>query len=220
MATAKRYVYRPLTTGPQFNAQLNETLRDIAADIAALASAFSGGGVTDHGALTGLADNDHPQYALASHNQAWSTITGTPTTLAGYGITDAGYALQVMAANAATTTDSQTIYFGSLAGLAPTTTAAITRIYIPKAGTIKRAYIVANCATAGTAEAWPLYVRLNNTTDTLVESPTVSSTFRTWTNTSLSIAVVAGDYIELKAVNPAWVTNPANVRFGGVIYVE
>ena len=28
-------------------------------------------------------------FAAASHNQAWSTITGTPTTLSGYGITDA-----------------------------------------------------------------------------------------------------------------------------------
>lgn len=28
-------------------------------------------------------------YAPASHTQAWSTITGTPTTLAGYGVTDA-----------------------------------------------------------------------------------------------------------------------------------
>jgi hypothetical protein len=28
-------------------------------------------------------------FAAASHNQAWSTITSTPTTLAGYGITDA-----------------------------------------------------------------------------------------------------------------------------------
>ena len=29
-------------------------------------------------------------FAAASHTQAWSTITGTPTTLAGYGITDGG----------------------------------------------------------------------------------------------------------------------------------
>lgn len=113
------------------------------------------GGVTDHGALTGLADDDHAQYhtdargdarysplghthaqlhdpatvsdtssinltlsgqlisadaifgttagtvcqgndarlsdarAPTAHNQAWSTITGTPMTLAGYGISDA-----------------------------------------------------------------------------------------------------------------------------------
>ena len=37
-------------------------------------------------------------FALASHNQAWSTITSTPTTLAGYGITDA-----ITAATAAST---------------------------------------------------------------------------------------------------------------------
>lgn len=30
------------------------------------------GGVTDHGALTGLEDNDHPQYSLATHNHAWT----------------------------------------------------------------------------------------------------------------------------------------------------
>lgn len=31
----------------------------------AIAAASGGGGVTDHGALTGLSDDDHPQYALA-----------------------------------------------------------------------------------------------------------------------------------------------------------
>jgi len=42
-------------------------------------------------------------FALASHNQAWSTITSTPTTLAGYGITDA-----ITAATAASTYASLT----------------------------------------------------------------------------------------------------------------
>lgn len=40
----------------------------------ALAGA-GGGGVTDHGALTGLADNDHPQYVL----KAGDTLTGSLT---------------------------------------------------------------------------------------------------------------------------------------------
>lgn len=31
---------------------------------------FVGGGVTDHGALTGLADNDHPQYLLTTATAA------------------------------------------------------------------------------------------------------------------------------------------------------
>jgi len=33
-----------------------------------------GGGVTDHGLLTGLADNDHPQYVLSSTNNALSSL--------------------------------------------------------------------------------------------------------------------------------------------------
>ena len=39
------------------------------------ASAITGGGgVTDHGALTGLSDNDHPQYTLSSTNNALSSL--------------------------------------------------------------------------------------------------------------------------------------------------
>ncbi len=37
------------------------------------------GGVTDHGALTGLADDDHPQYVLANGSRAMTgslTISG------------------------------------------------------------------------------------------------------------------------------------------------
>ncbi|MDD5527222.1 MAG: hypothetical protein PHE11_07470, partial [Candidatus Omnitrophica bacterium] len=38
---------------------------------------LSGGGVTDHGALTGLADNDHPQYLLTTAQAADSdTVDG------------------------------------------------------------------------------------------------------------------------------------------------
>jgi hypothetical protein len=32
--------------------------------------------VTDHGGLTGLADNDHPQYSLTSHSHAFLPLTG------------------------------------------------------------------------------------------------------------------------------------------------
>ncbi len=72
------------------------------------ATGSSGGGVTDHGLLTGLADDDHSQYhndtrgdarypQLAGsysnptwmNSLAWSKISSTPTTVAGYGISDA-----------------------------------------------------------------------------------------------------------------------------------
>lgn len=52
-----------------------------------------GGGVTDHGALTGLSDDDHPQYhndargdaryALLAHTHAISNVTGLQTALDG-----------------------------------------------------------------------------------------------------------------------------------------
>lgn len=43
-------------------------------------------------------------YAAAAHNQAWSTITSTPTTLSGYGITDALTAATAAATYATTDT--------------------------------------------------------------------------------------------------------------------
>ena len=130
-----------------------------------------------------------------------------------------GYALMVDCINQATTTDAQTIYWGSK-NLAHQTVAAIHRIYIPKAGTIKVCYAHFNAGTAGTGENWSLYIRLNNTTDTLVQTLGSTSADRVFSNTGLSIAVVAGDYIELKEVQPTWATNPANVRRSAVIYIE
>jgi hypothetical protein len=117
-------------------------------------------------------------------------------------------------------TDSQTIYFGQLPA-APTTTAATRKIYIRKAGTIKIANIYSYSTTAWGAEARPAYIRLNNSTDTLIQSLTVWANERIWTNSSLSIPVVAWDYIEIKLVNPAWANpNPATTIFGGYIYIE
>jgi hypothetical protein len=130
-----------------------------------------------------------------------------------------GYALTAECINQATTTDAQTVYWGGK-NLAQQTTADIHRIYIPKAGTIKVCYAHYHAATAGTAENWSLYIRKNNTTDTLVQTVGLSNAHRVFSNTGLSIAVVAGDYIELKEVMPTWATNPANVRRSAVIYVE
>jgi hypothetical protein len=143
-------------------------------------------------------------------DQTWAVPAG------GAGL---GYALTVECMNQATTTDAQTIYWGSK-NLAHQTTADIHRIYIPKAGTIKVCYAHFHSGTAGTAENWSLYIRKNNTTDTLVQTVGLSNAHRVFSSTGLSIAVVAGDYIELKEIQPTWATNPANVRRSAVIYVE
>ena len=143
--------------------------------------------------------------------QAWNAVQSGSTV---------GYVLNPFAGNAATLTDAQTIYFGGTPAVAPSTTGGNHRLYVPKAGAIKAAYIYAHSATAGTGESWSLYIRLNNTTDTLIQALLVANAQRVWVNTSLNIAVAQGDYIEIKSVNPTWATNPANVRFGGSIYIE
>jgi hypothetical protein len=63
-------------------------------------------------------------------------------------------------------------------------------------------------------------IRVNNTTDYLIESLTLANSNRVWANDALNIPVVAGDYIEIKEVQPAWVTNPATVTRTGVLYIE
>jgi hypothetical protein len=130
-----------------------------------------------------------------------------------------GYCLNVRAASQATTTDSQTLYWGGMI-VAPSTTANRWRVYCPKSGTIKAAFIYSYAGTAGTAEAWTMSIRKNNTTDYLIQSLSVATNDRVWQNQSLSISVVAGDYLEIKEVTPAWVTNPVTVTRTGQIYIE
>jgi hypothetical protein len=130
------------------------------------------------------------------------------------------YTLQIVAENLATITDASIYYAGCLAGLAPGTTAALAKLYIPRAGTITKAYILWNAGTAGSAENISAYIRLNNTSDTLIATVGTSGASKEFSNTSLSIAVAAGDYIELKIACPTWATNPANVRIGGVVYIS
>jgi hypothetical protein len=145
------------------------------------------------------------------------TVNGA--TLLGSGnLTTLGYTLSVQALTSSPV-DAQTIYFGNLPK-APVTTANISKVYIPKAGTIKRAEIYCYSGTAGTNQAWSGYIRLNNTTDTLISTLSVATSERVFSNSALSIAVVAGDYFEIKFINPTWATNPLTTIFGGYIYIE
>jgi hypothetical protein len=129
-----------------------------------------------------------------------------------------GYAINVQALTSSPV-DAQTIYFGTLPK-APVTAAGTSKIYVRKAGTIKIAEIYCYSGTAGTNENWSLYVRKNNSADTLIATVGAAANERVFSNTSLSIAVAAGDYIEIKGVNPTWATNPATTIFGGYIYIE
>ena len=65
-----------------------------------------------------------------------------------------------------------------------------------------------------------MYVRKNDSTDTLIQTVSSATAERSWTNNSLSISVAAGDYVEIKGVNPTWATNPGGVAVSGYIYFE
>lgn len=112
----------------------------------------------------------------------------------------------------ATPTDGQTLYWGLNTNAAASTSADQAAIYIPIAGTIVAAQVTTYSVTAGSNENWSMYLRLNNSTDTLIATVGQSANYRVWLNSSLSIAVSAGHRIEVKEVCPTWGTDPATVR--------
>jgi hypothetical protein len=162
----------------------------------------------------------------------WSTFNGKQDTLVsgtniktingasvlGSGDIATGYTLSVQALTSSPT-DAQTIYFGNLPK-APTTTANTSKVYIRRAGNIKIAEVYCYSGTAGTNENWSMYIRKNNSTDTLIATLGVNTNERVFSNTALNIAVAAGDYIEIKCINPTWATNPLTTIFGGYLYIE
>jgi len=132
-----------------------------------------------------------------------------------------GYVLMAYAVNSGALVDGQTLYWGGNPTAAATTTAGVSGIYVPKAGTITSVISWAYASSAvGSAEDWPLYVRVNDATDYLVAEFVDAVAYRKCGNTDMSAAVAAGDVIELKLVNPTWATNPNTVAFGAAIYVS
>ena len=157
-------------------------------------------------------------FAAAAHNHNLNDLTEKSYNSLADKPAITGYVLSVTAAGTVPV-DATTYYVGNQ-GDVWATYPGPRRIYIPKSGTIKTAYIAWYSITAGTNENVSVYVRLNDTTDYLIETVGASNSYRLFDNAALSIAVVAGDYIEIKMVCPTWATNPSTVSLGGVVYIE
>lgn len=118
-------------------------------------------------------------------------------------------------------TDAQTTYAGN-PGQAPTTdTNASRRALVPVTGVVTSALwscFSDGAGAAGSNESWAMNLRHNNTTDHSLGSVASASVPRTW-SASLSIAVSAGDFFEIKSTNPTWATNPTSVYCNGSIVV-
>ncbi len=167
-----------------------------------------------------LADNTTNDVSITTHGFTPKAPNNTTQFLRGDGTWAAttGYTLSVQALTSSPA-DAVTVYFGNMPKV-PQTVADRSKVYIRKAGTIKIAEIYCYSGTAGTNQSWSLYVRLNNTTDYLIATLAVATNERVFSNTGLSIAVVAGDYIEIKGVQPTWTTNPLTTIYGGYVYIE
>jgi len=129
-----------------------------------------------------------------------------------------GYTLMA-GAIASNTTSAVNMYIG-MASRVVSGTGGISRVYIPQSGTVKRIDLITSSATAGTAEAWTMSFRLNNSTNTTIATVASATTTRVWSNSSLSIVVAAGDYFEITALNPTWTTNPGSTSYYATVYIQ
>lgn len=132
-----------------------------------------------------------------------------------------GYALPFGHLDGGTLTDGATYYFAHPAFAAGTSSSGAKRMGIPKDGTITSViFYNRSSTTAGSNENWELAVLVNGTSETSVATVALSTNIRVWSNTGLSIPVVAGDYVQLVYKPVTWATNPAVVTGYGHIYIE
>jgi hypothetical protein len=143
---------------------------------------------------TALTFTDAEGYTLYAGHSAWSPVDGT------------------------------TYYWGAYPAGAPSTTANIETILVPKAGTVTRVDLTILIAgTNGSGETSSFVLRKNGS-DALTLNGT--KVFNGGTNTrisvsytGLSLAVVAGDWLEFRENAATYVTNPTNILQTGHILI-
>jgi hypothetical protein len=173
------------------------------------------GGTTSTGNIQSIAGVGTQNQALTSNGAA------SLPTMQNVTITWSGYNGSWRVAQLTSPADSTT-YYGSLNGIFTTNQfPANTKFMIPKAGTITAAYgVVRVNGTLGSNENVTLAFRINNTTDANITTTSQwTAAENTFNNASMSQAVSAGDYVQLKIVTPAWGTNPTQASISCTMLV-
>jgi hypothetical protein len=93
------------------------------------------------------------------------------------------------------------------------------RVVITQPVTITKVYGAATVITLlGTSENGTLFINVNDTTTTNITTTLkLDAAEVPFSNTSLSISLVAGDYFSLGFTGPTWVTNPNGVAIAMVV---
>jgi hypothetical protein len=140
-------------------------------------------------------------------------------------LTDAeGYCLYVGHA-AWSPVDGVAYYWGAFPAGAPSSTANLETIVVPKAGIVKRVDLTILIAGVnGTGETMTFILRKNGSDAvTLTGSKVYNGGTNTQINvsyTGLSLAVAAGDKLEFRENSASWTTNPTNILQSGHILIE
>lgn len=139
---------------------ITATVAAAVADYLAANPPSGGGGVTDHGALTGLADDDHPQYALDADV---TTALAGKVGLTDIRLTDARTPTAHAASHAAGGSDPVTVTSAQLADLTETVQDIVAALIAAGAG-ISKSYddatgVLTLTATAGGGTTDPEVVR-------------------------------------------------------------
>ena len=123
--------------------------------------------------------------------------------------------------------DATTYYLGSSLSGFTSVEGDAGAIFIRRAGTVVAASLTVLRRTTGvdpTTEAVTLNIRLNASSDTLVQTVAlpagVAPQVGEFLNSGLSLAVVAGDRLAFSFVTPTWTTNPTLLRLTGYVIIE
>lgn len=130
-----------------------------------------------------------------------------------------GYAI-ALSASSVNPSSATTVYFCTAAAGGTSTNSALRQIRVPKAGTIKAAYVSCSATTTGTGESITMNVVINGGTPVLLQAVGATTQLREFSNTSLNIAVAQGDNLTIQIVCPTWSTAPVGWTFWGNVYVE
>lgn len=161
--------------------------------------------------------------AATTQSTGTSNTTAATTAFVQQEITaKSGYTLQ-MATGAGDNPSDSTTYYGGVWALAigSSTQYDLNKIQIPKTGILRAVYYKARVSgTLGSSENVAHSIRVNNTTDVASANLQYTAENSVGSATGLNVTVNEGDYITLKVVTPAWVTNPTSLRWATTLFIE
>lgn len=154
---------------------------------------------------------------VAANSGVWGAITGTITNQTDLVNFIKGYALNLRTTALFNPADATLYFIGQESQ--PFTTASVLPLYIPKSGTIKNILISSRCAN-GTSENSTFILFINDVSNATLTSSYKFNTLNSFINYSVAINVNANDYLYVRWQTPTWATNPTQVRFNIIFYIE